>query len=715
MPFSVFENGILSAATSGITSQLLYWNHQVFLLDTSGNWTVWNGASWLTASDPRLGSFGVFENGVLSVITSGNTAQLLYWTHQVYWLDQSGNWKVWNGVTWLATTDPRQGSPSPAPPSESSMASAVGQMILNMIDNGEISAPSIDNHLFVVVLPSGYTDSTIGGHSFVDDGHGRRYNFAYVNGTSTTDNYTTALSALITNAITDPWLNGWIGTTLLADGTMSPVEVAGFSDNLPGTVSGVAVSGHYSNLINGFLLAQDPSAPPPPPAPPPPAPVPVPPAPPPNIPPPPPVPPSPPTPVPVPVPVPVPTPPSPPPVTPPPVPTPPPSPPPPIPVPVPVPPPTPVPVPTPSPPPIPPSPPATIMITPGSGSFTDTSGNVYTIDTSDNADENGSPMAGGSNTGEMAYVNQQVYAQDATTLNWFLWNGSAFTGPVTLPSPSGTPPPPPVPPPTPTPVPPTPVPTPTPVPAPPPGNGAILMFDDDFTTLSLSNYITGAAGTWQLGGRSYQLAGIADNAAWDVNPFNPQTPFYMGNVSNSVCTLSINNTPSQYAAACGNQPYCAGWMSTRLSYAQTYGYFEARIAVKLIQGCSCAFWLQPSDGSWPPEIDMVEFDFPPAGLVAVNNVFELNGTGLGNWWDYTVDSNYHLWAVDWQADFCTFYLDRVQTYQYPTPAGSNVPMYILLTMTADTSGEWVGSIQNPSALPATMMIDRVQVWNVRPF
>lgn len=74
-----------------------------------------------------------------------------------------------------------------------------------------------------------------------------------------------------------------------------------------------------------------------------------------------------------------------------------------------------------------------VYISPGGGSFS-TGGNTYSIDASDNAKENGAPMNDGAGTGQMALYQGVVYGQDATSKNWFIWNGSAFT-------PAGSPPP----------------------------------------------------------------------------------------------------------------------------------------------------------------------------------------------------------------------------------------------------------------------------------
>jgi glucose/arabinose dehydrogenase len=77
------------------------------------------------------------------------------------------------------------------------------------------------------------------------------------------------------------------------------------------------------------------------------------------------------------------------------------------------------------------------FITPGSGSFTDTHGNVYTITAAGVATEakggtNPQPMPGGSGTSQMAYWNTVVYAQDHTSLNWFIWQDPTF---IAAPSP----------------------------------------------------------------------------------------------------------------------------------------------------------------------------------------------------------------------------------------------------------------------------------------
>jgi hypothetical protein len=60
------------------------------------------------------------------------------------------------------------------------------------------------------------------------------------------------------------------------------------------------------------------------------------------------------------------------------------------------------------------------------------------------------------------------------------------------------------------------------------------------------------------------------------------------------------------AAAANAVGYYSGSLSTRSSWAQTYGYFEMRARLPEGRGHWPAFWLVPAVDGWPPEIDIFE-------------------------------------------------------------------------------------------------------------
>lgn len=67
--------------------------------------------------------------------------------------------------------------------------------------------------------------------------------------------------------------------------------------------------------------------------------------------------------------------------------------------------------------------------TPGNGSVTDGSGNVWTITTGNDLLENGAQLPGdaGANTGAVDYYNGTIYGQDATSKAWYTWDPNAQT------------------------------------------------------------------------------------------------------------------------------------------------------------------------------------------------------------------------------------------------------------------------------------------------
>lgn len=67
---------------------------------------------------------------------------------------------------------------------------------------------------------------------------------------------------------------------------------------------------------------------------------------------------------------------------------------------------------------------STPTATPGSGSITDGTGNVYAITSAGAMTLNGTAIVGGGGTSEIAFYSNTVYAQDASNLSWFTYTPS---------------------------------------------------------------------------------------------------------------------------------------------------------------------------------------------------------------------------------------------------------------------------------------------------
>ena len=223
-----------------------------------------------------------------------------------------------------------------------------------------------------------------------------------------------------------------------------------------------------------------------------------------------------------------------------------------------------------------------------------------------------------------------------------------------------------------------------------------LTFDDEFNTLSLSR---GGAGTWQPA-YSWAPNGMSDPSmsSWLVNPAWSGTAAADANVysnSNGVTTIAVKPTPADVAPLdVGGKPFLSGQITTKQSFAQMYGYFEANVKMPAAAGLNSAFWLLPADGSWPPELDAVEvLGNDPTTLVmtAHDNV---GGQDVATpRWATIPDASkaFHRYGVDWEPDKITWYFDGVQMAQQATPASMNKPMYLLLDILAGVAGSWIGA------------------------
>lgn len=164
----------------------------------------------------------------------------------------------------------------------------------------------------------------------------------------------------------------------------------------------------------------------------------------------------------------------------------------------------------------------------------------------------------------------------------------------------------------------------------------------------------------------------------------------------------------------------------RSKWSGQYGYFEARVKVPAGRGLWPAFWLNPQDQVWPPEIDIMEI--VNNGRDTTRNSFHyVHGQGprktetgfskLDKHGSYrpNVDfaDGFHTFAVEWTDDRVRHFVDDVlvveRSYVWQHNDGRDAgPAHVLLNLAV--GGGWAGPPDKESTFPARLQVDYIRVW-----
>jgi len=241
---------------------------------------------------------------------------------------------------------------------------------------------------------------------------------------------------------------------------------------------------------------------------------------------------------------------------------------------------------------------------------------------------------------------------------------------------------------------------------------AVMTFDDEFNSLNLWN----GSGTWSTSYAWAQPNGVTlsgnGEQEWYINSmYAPTSSVKPWTVSNGILTLTAAPAAPSIQPLINNYQYTSGMITTYNSFSQTYGYFEMRAQLPQGQGLWPAFWLLPEDGSWPPEIDVMEV--LGNDMTTLYTSVHTNSTGVhtsvgGNPKVADMSLGFHTYGVDWEASTITFYFDGQQVYQTATPSDMNKPMYMLANLAV--GGGWPGNPDATTRFPAKFSIDYIRAY-----
>jgi hypothetical protein len=160
-----------------------------------------------------------------------------------------------------------------------------------------------------------------------------------------------------------------------------------------------------------------------------------------------------------------------------------------------------------------------------------------------------------------------------------------------------------------------------------------------------------------------------------------------------------------------NYQYTSGLITTRPSFSQLYGVFEMRARMPKGRGLWPAFWLLPTDRSWPPEIDVLEILGNDTTTLHTNAHSKASGKHSVAPVVVRVpdaSAGFHRYAVDWEPDQIRWYFDGVEVASAPTPADMHKPMYMLVNLAV--GGNWPGSPDASTVFPAVLAIDWIRAY-----
>ncbi len=222
---------------------------------------------------------------------------------------------------------------------------------------------------------------------------------------------------------------------------------------------------------------------------------------------------------------------------------------------------------------------------------------------------------------------------------------------------------------------------------------------------------SGVPGNWRIIFHDEFEGSTLDSSVWN-------TAFPWG--STSTTTPSLIYRPQNVAVADGalqltahkettlGYPYTSGIVTTYKKFSYQYGFLEIRALVPGGRGLWPAFWSLPVNGQTTPEIDTMEIlgGSPTSAQLHYHYGQGIDSGAEASGPDFT--AGWHTFAVDWEPDAITWYIDVVQQNTFTKKSAiAALPMYLIANLQV---GGWPGRPDSTTPFPATYQIDYVRIW-----
>jgi Glycosyl hydrolases family 16 len=213
--------------------------------------------------------------------------------------------------------------------------------------------------------------------------------------------------------------------------------------------------------------------------------------------------------------------------------------------------------------------------------------------------------------------------------------------------------------------------------------GYHLTFDDEFTTVSISDVDTVPA-RW--------YTHTVQCCLYDTS--NPSTPTQMNGITDPVGQNPFSIVPGgglDIRLQKTNGTWHSGVIATvnrqGQGFSQKYGYFEMKAKFPAVPGTWPSFWLLNSaalsQNANPGEIDVVEsyMQFLSSINITLHDwTPPATAPGYKNVQTADLSVGYHTFGMLWTAASMSFYCDGIMVYSLPTPPIMNQPYYPIVDL-----------------------------------
>ncbi len=158
--------------------------------------------------------------------------------------------------------------------------------------------------------------------------------------------------------------------------------------------------------------------------------------------------------------------------------------------------------------------------------------------------------------------------------------------------------------------------------------------------------------------------------------------------------------------------YTSGCITSELTHAQRYGYFEMRARLPRGRGFWPAFWLLPVREGWPPEIDIMEASGERPGYLHFSVRDPGDPRGRGSGWRHVPagPDGWQVFGCEWTERSIRFIVDGRMVWQVDGHA-IHEPMYLVANLALGSHDRhWIPDPDASTPFPGRFEIDYIRAF-----